>query len=134
MKKVMIFGTFDILHPGHIDFIKQSKKYGDHLSICVARDENIKKIKGRLPLNNLSERIKALKVKLLADDVFAGDKTDFFKVIAEKRPALICLGYDQKALGLEKYIKDNKIKLEILRMKPFKENINKSSIIKKNHI
>jgi FAD synthetase len=130
MKKVMVFGTFDILHPGHLDFIKQAKKHGDFLSICVARDENVKKAKGKLPLNCLSERLRALKAKALADEVIAGDKSDFFRAIAEKNPDIICLGYDQKHFDVEEYIKKNKLKIMVLRLKPFKEQTHKSSIIK----
>ncbi|HLC71304.1 MAG TPA: adenylyltransferase/cytidyltransferase family protein, partial [Candidatus Nanoarchaeia archaeon] len=38
MKTVMCFGTFDILHPGHLHYLQQAKKYGDYLMVVIARD------------------------------------------------------------------------------------------------
>jgi len=49
MKKVMAAGTFDLLHPGHIDFLKQAKKEGDYLIIVIATDETSGHDKGKPP-------------------------------------------------------------------------------------
>ena len=43
MKKVMTFGSFDVLHKGHEHYLKEAKSYGDYLIVVVARDENILK-------------------------------------------------------------------------------------------
>ena len=48
MKKVMCSGTFDGLHPGHFNFFKQAKSKGDYLTVIVARDENVEKIRNIL--------------------------------------------------------------------------------------
>ena len=56
MKTVMVFGTFDILHLGHIDLFLQAKKYAEHLIAVVARDERAKKIKGKAPIHSEEER------------------------------------------------------------------------------
>ncbi|HEY4500387.1 MAG TPA: adenylyltransferase/cytidyltransferase family protein, partial [Candidatus Paceibacterota bacterium] len=50
MKRVMVFGTFDILHPGHLYFLRAAKKLGDYLIVSLARDVNVRKIKGRKAL------------------------------------------------------------------------------------
>jgi cytidyltransferase-like protein len=39
MKKVFISGCYDILHGGHIQFFKEAKALGDHLTVCFASDE-----------------------------------------------------------------------------------------------
>ena len=44
----MAFGTFDLLHPGHINFLNQAKKHGQ-LIIVIARDKTVKEVKGKLP-------------------------------------------------------------------------------------
>ena len=45
--KIMAFGTFDILHAGHLNFFKQARKLSKYpfLIVSVARDVNVKKIK-----------------------------------------------------------------------------------------
>ncbi len=42
MKRVVATGTFDILHPGHIYYLEQSRKLGDELTVIVARDANVR--------------------------------------------------------------------------------------------
>ncbi|MGP6148695.1 glycerol-3-phosphate cytidylyltransferase [Priestia flexa] len=39
MKKVITYGTFDLLHWGHINILKKAKALGDHLTVCVSTDE-----------------------------------------------------------------------------------------------
>ena len=41
MKKVMVFGTFDIIHPGHIHLLKEAKEYGDFLIAVIGRDATV---------------------------------------------------------------------------------------------
>ena len=59
MVRVMVFGTFDGLHQGHLNFFKQARNLSknSYLIVSVARDKNVKKIKGRLPY--LNEKKKA---------------------------------------------------------------------------
>ena len=52
MKKVMCAGTFDIIHPGHLYYLSEAKKYGDNLVVVVARDETSKDFKGKKPIHN----------------------------------------------------------------------------------
>jgi len=55
--KIMLFGTFDIFHEGHRDFLRQAREYGDYLIVVIARDETVKNVKGKLPRNNESVRL-----------------------------------------------------------------------------
>ena len=41
-KKVMAFGSFDLLHPGHLDYIERAARLGDHLIVVIARDSSIR--------------------------------------------------------------------------------------------
>jgi FAD synthetase len=125
MKKVMVFGTFDILHEGHKNFFKQARKYGDYLIVVIARDKTVKKIKGKLPHNNEKTRkINIIKAELV-DKVVLGDLKDKHKKIKELKPDVICLGYDQKKFveGLSNF------NIKIVKLKPFKPEIYKSSIL-----
>ena len=56
MKKVMVFGSFDILHQGHLYFLNEARRFGEELIVVIARDETILKVKGHKPKYNEKER------------------------------------------------------------------------------
>ena len=121
MKKVMVFGTFDVLHKGHLDLFNQARKFGDYLIVVVARDKNVLKIKGKLPRNNEKKRLDA--IKNYADKWVLGFLKDRYKVIREFKPNIICLGYDQEA-----NIKELKLlKIRLIRLKAHMPHKYKSS-------
>lgn len=134
--KVMVFGTFDILHPGHLNFFKQAKKYGDYLKIVVARDATVKNVKNRKPLNSEKTRLYNIIKADIADEAALGALKDKYKVIKNFKPDIICLGYDQKASidELKNKLSTFKLNTKIIRLKPFKPHIYKSSLIKNNKI
>lgn len=129
MKKVMVFGTFDILHPGHMSFFWQAKKKGDYLIVVVARDKNVRNFKGKNPYYNEMVRLTRLRKLKIVDKARLGNLYDKFQVILEERPDIICLGYDQKisVRKLQKELKAMKIKAKVYRLKPYKPKIFKSS-------
>src|SRR3990172_10220188 len=55
-KKVMVSGSFDLLHSGHIAFLEQAAKYGD-LYVAVGSDKTVYDLKGRVPINSQEERL-----------------------------------------------------------------------------
>ena len=133
-KKIIAFGTFDIFHLGHQDFFKQAKKLGDYLVVVIARDVNVEKIKGGLPLNDELNRASKIKKFNLVDEVILGNKKDKYKVLKQQQPDMICLGYDQKVntIELQKKLKEYKLsKVKVIKLKAFKPEIYKSSLLKK---
>ena len=126
MKKVMVFGTFDIIHPGHVHMLKQAKEYGDFLVVIIARDNTVCEIKGKQPRNNEESRQKNLIGLGLADKIRLGCLDNKHQVIKEEKPDIIALGYDQKFFldELENTIDDY---VKIVRLSPFKPEIYKSS-------
>jgi FAD synthetase len=130
MVKVMVFGTFDILHPGHFYFLKKAKKYGDELIVVVARDSTIKKVKGKEPKYNERERLENLRSLSFVNKVVLGNENDKYKVIEEIVPDTICLGYDQEPVSiqlLKNKLEKRGINPEIHRIDAYKEHIYKSS-------
>lgn len=95
MKKVMVFGTFDLLHPGHLSVLQQAGKRGD-TTVIVARDRNVERIKGVMPTEREVQRMSALQSTFPDYMVQLGDLVDFLTPVREVRPDLILLGYDQK--------------------------------------
>ncbi|MBU1177719.1 adenylyltransferase/cytidyltransferase family protein [Patescibacteria group bacterium] len=135
MIKIMVFGTFDILHLGHLDFFRQAKEHGDQLTVVVAHDETVKTIKGEYPIHKQTERMAEIEKQGIVDEVIAAQSGgDKLQIIRERQPAIICLGYDQrKFVGeLERYIKGSNQNIKIIRARSYKPEIYKSSkLIKK---
>lgn len=125
----MVFGTFDIFHKGHKNFLKQAKERGDYLVVVVARDKTIKITKKQDARNKEMKRVKILKNSKLADRVVLGNLGDKYRVIKKHKPDIICLGYDQEFFvrGLKKKLKSFGLKTEIIRLKSYKPEIYKSS-------
>lgn len=97
-KRVLCCGTFDYLHPGHISFLQQAVQLGDELFVVVARDENVKQIKGRYPDHDEEERRQRVQALGLAAEVRLGyPGRNFLRVVEEIEPDIIALGYDQSA-------------------------------------
>ncbi len=132
-KKVMVFGTFDGLHPGHIDFLRQAKEFGDCLVAIVGRDTTVRNIKGKLPRRNENERLSEIKKSGAVDDALLGNLGDPYAVIGQINPDVIALGYDQNSFtaNLESELKKASILAMIVRLKPFKPEVYHSRLINK---
>jgi FAD synthetase len=118
---VMAFGTFDLIHRGHISYLKKGKALGERLVVVVARDANTLKVKGFRPLNHEKDRLAVVAALEMVDKAVLGDKKDFFAPIEKFKPAVIALGYDQfaKKGELEKKLQKARIKASVKRIKPF---------------
>jgi FAD synthetase len=91
--RVLATGTFDLLHPGHLTYLKGCKALGDELYVIVARDSMIRhKPKPVIPEDQRVEMINAFKV---VDKALLGSEEDIFAPIMEIKPDVIALGYDQ---------------------------------------
>jgi FAD synthetase len=133
MKKVMCFGTFDILHDGHKFYLTEAKKLGGFLVVVVARDETVKSVKGRQPLHSESERVHNLQQLRIADKVVLGNPGDKLKVVEDEKPNIICLGYDQTFFtdDIKEKLLQRGLDVEVVRLPAFKPELYKSSLIKK---
>lgn len=127
--KVMAFGTFDILHPGHLFYLNEAGKLGASLFVVVSTDENAGKIKGRKPLNNEKIRLGKIRNLRIVDKAILGSNKDMFSSIEKIKPDVIALGYDQKAEWLRDKIREEKMKIDIVRIPPFEEKRYKSSLM-----
>lgn len=93
----MVFGTFDLLHPGHIFYIESALKHVEKLIIVVARDQRVEMIKNRKPLHHESARKQTLELRFPEAIVTLGDAEDIFTPIRVYNPDILFFGYDQKA-------------------------------------
>lgn len=135
----MVFGTFDGLHPGHLNFLKQAKKsvkkpLKSFLTVSIARDKNVFRIKGAHPRRNEQDRMSLLKKCGLADKVILSGIKNYLPHIIKERPDIIALGYDQKAYvkNLKTDLKKKNLKVKIIRLKPYMAKIYKNKLLKNN--
>jgi FAD synthetase len=93
MVKVMATGVFDIIHLGHLYFLKEAKKLGDELIVVVATDKTAEKLKHN-PITSQDMRVK---------------------------PDIIALGFDQKHDEeiIKKDLKEMGMDVKVVRLEPF---------------
>ena len=80
MKKVITYGTYDLLHEGHINLLRRAKALGDYLIVGVTND-SFDRERGKLNVrNNVLERVEAVKATGIVDEViiedYVGQKID----------------------------------------------------------
>jgi FAD synthetase len=94
MVKVMATGTFDLLHMGHIYYLKEAKKLGDKLAVVVATDSTVRKLKHE-PVTPQDIRLKLIKELKVVDEAYIGYEDDMYEIVKEIKPDIIALGFDQ---------------------------------------
>jgi len=131
MKTIMVFGTFDLVHKGHLSFFRQAKKLGDRLIVVAARDKSVFDAKRCWPKNKEKIRVKTLRKIDIIDKALLGSKThNFYRTVRRFKPAVLALGYDQKPSipALKKDLLKHRIKnVKIIRLRAYRPDIYKSS-------
>ncbi|WKA53847.1 glycerol-3-phosphate cytidylyltransferase [Planococcus shixiaomingii] len=84
MKKVITYGTFDLIHHGHINILRRAKEYGDYLIVGLSSDE-FNELKGKAAYHAYEER------KMILESIRYVDE-----VIPEHN-------WEQKVLDIKKY-------------------------------
>ena len=96
MSIVWTNGTFDILHPGHIELFKVARSLGDKVIVATDTDEKIKADKGdHKPVNDLCYRVAMLEAIKYIDVVLTfGDRKELEGLIQLYSPDILILGDD----------------------------------------
>jgi len=118
IKVVFTGGVYDIIHPGHIHTLKNSKQEGDLLIVSIARDNRVIKIKGRKPINNEKMRTILVSAIRYVDFTVLGSKGDIFGIVKKIKPNVITIGYDQthQINELKKRVKINNLNIKIKKL------------------
>lgn len=98
MTTVMINGTFDVLHPGHVALLNTARGYGDHLVVAIDTDRRVRELKGiKRPINNQNDR------RIMLSNIKAVDVVEFFdsteelvKLMERYQPDVYVKGSDWK--------------------------------------
>jgi len=99
MKKIVVNGTFDIIHPGHLALLNYAKSLGDFLIVAIDTDERVRQLKGpSRPINNQDER------KLLLENLRAVDEVRIFnspeELIEIVKDCIMVKGSDYKGKSI----------------------------------
>jgi D-beta-D-heptose 7-phosphate kinase/D-beta-D-heptose 1-phosphate adenosyltransferase len=124
MITVFTNGCFDILHRGHIEYLRQSKGLGDCLIVGVNSDASVKRLKGEnRPINNQEDRCALLKALRFVDDVVVFNEDTPYELIKHLRPDIITKGGDYRS---EEVVGNHLAKVAIL---PYRENYSTTRIL-----
>jgi len=99
-RTVLAHGTFDILHPGHIDYLRLAKSKGDYLIVAIGTDRmaTVRKGEGR-PINTHEDRKAVVQaVQFVDETTIAPDPTDdllvnMLTLVKEIKPAVFVTSY-----------------------------------------
>ena len=145
MARIMIFGTFDMLHGGHEDFFRQARAlvYSEQgrgaedpfLIVSVARAAAAARVKGTSPRRREDERLALVAAHRLVDKAVLGDEIGYMTHIVEHAPDIIALGYDQSGEYVENLERDLRaagLKTCVMRLKAFEPETYKTSKLNGN--
>ena len=89
MKKVITYGTFDLLHYGHQRLLERAKQLGDYLVVGITSDD-YDKTRGKINVQqSLSERIAAVRKTGLADKIIVGVLYLSFITLYAEKPSIL---------------------------------------------
>ena len=94
MVDVMASGVFDIVHMGHIYYLRAARERGDRLVGVVACDETAKRMK-HPPVMPAEMRLALIRELRVVDEAVLGGSGDPYDTVKRLKPDIIALGYDQ---------------------------------------
>lgn len=134
--RVLVFGTFDLLHPGHLSFLRQAQRRGDELIVTIARDHTVRWVKDRDPIHDEKTRVANVRRLGLADRVMLArhNPARRFDYIRRMKPNVICLGYDQEVFTrhLRLELKRRGIRCRVVRLRAYRPDQFKSSLLRRS--
>jgi len=120
-KKVFVSGCFDILHSGHIAFLKEAAQFGD-LYVGLVSDKTISDLKGRKTINSEEERLYMLEALSCVHKVTINKGSgilDFFDDMKFLKPDIFIVNEDGHTPDKEQICKDLGIEYKVLKRIPY---------------
>jgi D-beta-D-heptose 7-phosphate kinase/D-beta-D-heptose 1-phosphate adenosyltransferase len=119
-------GCFDILHKGHVDYLRKSKSLGAKLIVGINSDASVKRLKGiNRPINNQDDRKTVLESLDCVDEVIIFDEDTPYDLIKNLNPSMITKGGDYKT---EEVVGNDLAEVVII---PFVEGYSTTKVLEK---
>ncbi len=100
-KLVFTNGCYDLIHGGHLDFLRKAKAFGDALMVAVNDDKSVKRLKGeKRPVLGIEERQEILASMQVVDFVVSFSEDTPLEIIREVTPQILVKGEDWKDKGV----------------------------------
>jgi FAD synthetase len=135
---VLASGVFDLIHYGHIRFLEEAKREGGEdakLIVIVARDETVRRLKGRMPIIPEDQRRALVESLKVVDEALLGyEEMDLAAVIERIKPDIVAVGHDQREIEELTYRvqREKDLSLRIVRIGRFgQSDLDSSSKIKR---
>lgn len=99
-KRIFVNGTFDLIHPGHLDLLYYAKSLSDHLRVAIDTDQRVHQLKGEhRPIQNQWVRKRIMESLKPVDEVFIFDSdSELEHLIAQYAPMVMVVGSDYTAI------------------------------------
>lgn len=125
-KIVLVGGCFDILHFGHIKFLKEAKKLGDYLIVALESDKSVTKLKGdKRPIHGQSQRKEILESLNFVDEVIIlkdeMKDEDYEKLVIALSPSVVAVTKGDKLIEKKKS-HAKKVNAKVVEIPEFKTN------------
>ena len=121
MIRVMASGVFDLLHMGHVHYLREAQSLGDELVVVVATDETVKRRK-HVPIIPEAMRRELVEALKPVDKAVIGHTGDMLAVVEEQNPDIIALGYDQNVGHLEQQLRERGITTKVVRCSSYADH------------
>lgn len=118
MVRALAQGTFDILHPGHVNYLEEAARMGEELYVIIARSANV--THKDPPILDGRQRRDLVAALDAVDHALLGHESDIFVPIEEIDPDVIVLGHDQHhdEAAIERALEERGIDCAVRRASP----------------
>ena len=137
-KTVLTSGAFDLIHYGHIRLLEEAKSHGGpdaKLVVIIARDETVRRLKGKPPVFPEAQRRALIDALKVVDETLLGyEDLDMATVIEKVKPDIIAVGHDQEDIErmAKEAIEEKGLPIQVVKIGKFgKSDLNSSSKIKR---
>ena len=124
MVTVMAAGVFDILHLGHLSYLRAARELGDKLVVVVADDETAGRMK-HVPITPGEKRLELIRELRTVEEAVLRGSGDMYDTVKAISPDIIALGYDQihDEEEIRKELRRRNINCTVMRLEEYASDL-----------